>query len=117
MANPTKITRYGASEEQIESLMHEWNEPKYRAEQIWACLYRPDPLSEATTLPAALKNRLVDALPLALDEMTVVHGQDGMTSKWLCALQAEPPYAYRRKRVVRWAAHFVLLVRRDLIVS
>lgn len=89
MASPTKITRYGASEEQIESLMSEWNEPKYRAEQIWACLYRPDPLSEATTLPAALKNRLVDALPLALDAMTVVHGQDGMTSKWLWAAGAD----------------------------
>ena len=42
--------------------------PRYRADQVWDALYRQQiPLEDATALPRALRDRLADALPLALD--------------------------------------------------
>jgi 23S rRNA (adenine2503-C2)-methyltransferase len=72
--------RYGA----------EWGEPKYRAEQAWRALYREViPLEEATALPRALRERLVEALPLALAPVTEASSADGLTTKWLWAAGAD----------------------------
>ena len=51
---------------------------------MWDALYRQQvPLDDATALPRALRARLVDALPLALDVLVEQTAHDGMTSKWL----------------------------------
>ncbi len=77
--------RYGVSFPELVTLMTEWGEPEYRAQQVWTALYRPEPLDSITTLPAALKDRLAEALPLSLDELNVVSDSTGFTTKWLWA--------------------------------
>jgi 23S rRNA (adenine2503-C2)-methyltransferase len=77
-------TRYGASRAEIDALLAEWGEPRYRADQVWDALYRQQAaLDDATALPRALRDRLADALPLALDPLVEQTAHDGMTSKWL----------------------------------
>jgi 23S rRNA (adenine2503-C2)-methyltransferase len=77
-------TRYGAARADVEALLAEWDQPRYRADQVWDALYRQQvPLDDATALPRALRDRLADALPLTLDPITEVTAHDGMTSKWL----------------------------------
>jgi 23S rRNA (adenine2503-C2)-methyltransferase len=76
--------RYGADRADVERLFDEWGEPKYRAEQAWHALYREVvPLEDATALPRALRERLVEALPLALAPVTEASSADGLTTKWL----------------------------------
>jgi 23S rRNA (adenine2503-C2)-methyltransferase len=82
--------RYGAGRADVERLFAEWGEPKYRAEQAWRALYREViPLEEATALPRALRERLVEALPLALAPVTEASSADGLTTKWLWAAGAD----------------------------
>jgi 23S rRNA (adenine2503-C2)-methyltransferase len=82
--------RYGAGRADVERLFAEWGEPKYRAEQAWHALYREViPLEEATALPRALRERLVEALPLALAPVTEASSADGLTTKWLWAAGAD----------------------------
>jgi 23S rRNA (adenine2503-C2)-methyltransferase len=77
-------TRYGASRSEVEALLAEWGEPRYRAEQAWDALYRQQvALDDATALPRTLRAKLDDALPLALDVLVEQIAHDGMTSKWL----------------------------------
>jgi 23S rRNA (adenine2503-C2)-methyltransferase len=77
-------TRYGASRSELEALLAESGEPRYRAEQVWDALYRQRiALDDATALPRALRAKLDDALPLALDVLVEQTAHDGMTSKWL----------------------------------
>jgi len=77
-------TRYGASRSEVEALLAEWGEPRYRAEQVWDALYRQQvALDDATALPRTLRAELDDALPLALDVLVEQTAHDGMTSKWL----------------------------------
>ena len=50
----------------VDALLASWGEPRYRGDQVWdACYRRRVPLETATDLPAALRGRLVEALPLA----------------------------------------------------
>jgi 23S rRNA (adenine2503-C2)-methyltransferase len=78
------ITRYGVSHGDVDALLAEWGEPRYRANQVWDALYRQQvPLEEATAVPRALRDRLAAALPLALDVVVEQTAHDGMTSKWL----------------------------------
>ena len=64
-------TRYGTSRAELEALLAEWGQPRYRAGQVWDALYRQHvPLDDATALPRALRERLADGLPLALDPIT-----------------------------------------------
>jgi 23S rRNA (adenine2503-C2)-methyltransferase len=78
------ITRYGATRAEVEALLAGWSEPRYRADQVWDALYRQQvALDEATALPRALRDRLGDALPLALEPLVEQTAHDGMTSKWL----------------------------------
>jgi 23S rRNA (adenine2503-C2)-methyltransferase len=79
-------TRYGVTHADVSALVADWDEPRYRADQVWDALYRqPVALDDATALPRALRTRLADALPLALDPLVEQTAHDGMTSKWLWA--------------------------------
>jgi 23S rRNA (adenine2503-C2)-methyltransferase len=76
--------RYGIDRDELDALLVEWGEPRYRSEQVWRALYgQPQPIEDATALPRALRDRLVEALPLALVELTTSTAVDGMTTKWL----------------------------------
>jgi 23S rRNA (adenine2503-C2)-methyltransferase len=77
-------TRYGTARPDVEALLADWDQPRYRAGQVWDALYRQQvQLEDATALPRALRERLADAWPLALDPITEVTAHDAMTSKWL----------------------------------
>src|SRR5207342_777620 len=71
---------------ELDALLTDWSEPRYRADQVWDALYGQQiPLEDATALPRTLRERLTDALPLALDAVTELTAHDDMTSKWLWA--------------------------------
>ena len=77
-------TRYGADPEEIADLLSAWGEPKYRLRQIWDGLYRRRaPLEELTDLSVPLRERLAEALPLALRPLHVSSADGGETTKWL----------------------------------
>ncbi len=77
-------SRYGASQAELDALLSEWNEPKYRAAQLYEGLWtKRTPLDELTSLPKALRARLAEALPLALEPVTVQTSSDSATTKWL----------------------------------
>jgi 23S rRNA (adenine2503-C2)-methyltransferase len=79
-------SRYGATRADIDTLLSEWGEPRYRADQVWDALYKQQiALDDATALPRALRERLAGALPLALDALVEQTAHDAMTSKWLWA--------------------------------
>lgn len=62
-------------------------EPSYRLEQLWKGLYvdYAEP-ADITTLPSALRTRLTEALPPALEMVTESTTADGNTVKWLWRL-------------------------------
>jgi 23S rRNA (adenine2503-C2)-methyltransferase len=79
-------TRYGIGRPELATLLAEWGEPRYRADQVWDALYRQQvALDDATALPRSLRDRLAEALPLALEPLLEQTSRDGMTSKWLWA--------------------------------
>ena len=78
--------RYHADSAAVADLLAEWGEPAYRARQLWDGLYlRRRPLEACTDLPAALRARLAEALPLALDLRVEQRSRDGATTKFLWA--------------------------------
>jgi len=77
-------SRYGTSREEVDELLSLWEEPGYRAEQLWEALWSSGhPLEDATALPKALRSRLAQALPLQLTTAVEQTARDGMTTKWL----------------------------------
>lgn len=77
-------TRYGARLADLEALVASWGEPRYRAAQIAEGLWaQRRPLEELTALSKALRARLADALPLALEVEAESVGDRGRTRKWL----------------------------------
>ncbi len=77
-------TRYAATAAEIESVLAGWGEPAFRARQVWDALYtQRRPLDSATNVSKALRERLQDALPLALEEEIRSDAHDGLTTKWL----------------------------------
>jgi len=87
---PKQVTRYGATRDDIASLLEVVGEPRYRVGQVWDALYSDRrPLIEATALPKALRERLDGALPLALHTLTEAVAHDRMTAKWLWACTAD----------------------------
>ena len=78
-------TRYGIDRDDLEALVGELDEPRYRAEQIWGALYRPIPIEDETALPRALRTRLVAALPFGLAPVVEATSADDLTTKWLYA--------------------------------
>jgi 23S rRNA (adenine2503-C2)-methyltransferase len=78
------VSRYGAARAAVDELLASWNEPAYRAGQVWDGLYtQRTPLDEVTNLPRALRTRIADALPLAYEPVYEVAAADGLTTKWL----------------------------------
>ena len=79
-------TRYEPTRAELEELLAEWGEPRYRAQQVWEALYTARlPLTDATALPRALRDRIAAEIPEALTVVTEQTAADGMTSKWLWA--------------------------------
>jgi 23S rRNA (adenine2503-C2)-methyltransferase len=79
-------TRYGAARGELAELLEGWGEPRYRVDQVWDALFRNlSPLEDATALPAAVRTRLAEALPLGLVPVTMSSSRDGLTTKWLWA--------------------------------
>ncbi len=84
--SPDAPTRYGASRSEVDAVLAEWGEPRYRADQLWGGLYeRRRPLEACTDLGKALRERIAHALPLALEARVEQASRDQMTTKWLWA--------------------------------
>ncbi|MCB1013960.1 MAG: 23S rRNA (adenine(2503)-C(2))-methyltransferase RlmN [Acidimicrobiales bacterium] len=78
-------SRYDTSRARLDDLLE--GEPRFRATQVWEGLYAQGVGPEAmTNLPAALRDRLADALPAALEPVAESEGDGGDTVKWLWAL-------------------------------
>jgi 23S rRNA (adenine2503-C2)-methyltransferase len=78
------LTRYSATRDNVRELLASWNEPRYRAEQLFAGLWEQrQPLDEITPLPRALRARIAEALPLALDPVVAQSDARDETRKWL----------------------------------
>lgn len=77
-------TRYGATRDELATWLEDAGEPRYRLDQIIDALYRQRILLEdATALPRALRTRITEAFPLALDLVVESRGDDDQTIKWL----------------------------------
>ncbi|MGK2948871.1 MAG: 23S rRNA (adenine(2503)-C(2))-methyltransferase RlmN [Acidimicrobiales bacterium] len=78
-------TRYGLDRTELAALLD--GQPRYRLDQLWTGLYEqlaaPD---ELTSLPKALRARLDEQLPLALDVAAESTSDGGETVKWLWTL-------------------------------
>jgi 23S rRNA (adenine2503-C2)-methyltransferase len=92
----------------LTSLLAEWEEPEYRAKQIWEGLYQqfwgsPD---EFSALPRSLRQKLGEALDFShLTLETVLDSSDGETRKSLFRLPDGPPIEavrmeYSRRRTL-----------------
>ncbi len=78
-------TRYDVDRGALEALLA--GEPAYRVDQVWDGLYgRGLEVSELSNVPKALRARLEDELPTALDEVARVVADDGDTTKFLWEL-------------------------------
>jgi 23S rRNA (adenine2503-C2)-methyltransferase len=79
------LTRYGATREDLTSVLD--GLPRYRVDQVWQGLYAqlaaPE---ELTSLPKPLRAEVAEALPLALEVVTELTGDNGETVKWLWRL-------------------------------
>jgi 23S rRNA (adenine2503-C2)-methyltransferase len=78
-------TRYDLDRDALTDLLGD--EPRYRVDQVWDGLHRQlaEP-AELTTLPKALRARLDDELPAALEPVAESTDRTGDTVKWLFAL-------------------------------
>src|SRR4051794_11160914 len=78
-------TRYDATKEDLATLLA--GEPAFRARQVWDGLHRRVVApADMTDLPAALRDRLAEALPPALVAARESVSDDGQTVKWLWRL-------------------------------
>ena len=76
MPNPYELTR-----DQFAEFLAD--QPRFRVQQVMTGLYEHDLFpSEISTLPAPLRARLTDALPLSLSVAHEVATDDGDTVKW-----------------------------------
>ena len=87
MMPPTQtVSLLDFSHDQLADLLAGWNQPRFRADQVWEWLYKKlaaDP-AEMTNLPKALRERL--AAETRVDPLERVYEQrssDGQTVKWL----------------------------------
>ncbi len=81
---------YDLSLPELVSLMLEWDEPEYRAQQIWQGLYRQfwNIPEQFTNIPSALRTRLAENLEFkVLSLATTLNSSDGQTVKSLFKLQ------------------------------
>jgi 23S rRNA (adenine2503-C2)-methyltransferase len=79
-------TRYDATPDELAALLA--GEPGYRVRQVWDGLYGRGLAPEGMTdLPTALRQRLGEALPLALEPARESVSDNGDTVKWLWRLR------------------------------
>jgi 23S rRNA (adenine2503-C2)-methyltransferase len=65
------------------------DQPRYRVDQVWQGLYaRGAALDELTDVPRAVRTRLADTAPLALQPLAESVADRGETVKWLWGLHA-----------------------------
>ena len=84
-AAPAPRSAYDLSREELAEILA--GEPPYRVRQVWEGLHRRARRPrEMTELPLALRERLEDALPAALGEVTRRSADGGDTVKWLFEL-------------------------------
>ncbi len=80
---------YDLSIEQLETLLASWEQPRYRALQVWQGMYRDlaaDPRG-ISTIPMPLRDRLADELSFqTLVPKVDAHSSDGQTRKVLFGL-------------------------------
>jgi 23S rRNA (adenine2503-C2)-methyltransferase len=82
VAGPYDLTR-----PELGDLLAGWGEPRYRADQVWEGLYqRLAPVGELTSLPKALRARLVEQVPDVLQVEAERVADGGDTVKWLWRL-------------------------------
>ncbi len=85
MTTTAPRTRYDIDRADLAVLLE--REPAYRVEQVWTGLYQNHQrLEDITTLPAALRQRLSEALPAALELTERVEEDSGRTVKLLYTL-------------------------------
>jgi 23S rRNA (adenine2503-C2)-methyltransferase len=80
---------YDVTLSELVSLMIEWDEPVYRARQIWQGLYRQywNSPSKFTNIPTSLRTRLTETLEFnVLTRVTTLTSSDGQTIKSLFKL-------------------------------
>lgn len=80
---------YDLSFDQLQSLLADWNQPSFRAKQIWDWLYvqLADSFDTMTNLPKALRDRLAAELSLGrLTPKIDLLSSDGWTRKILFTL-------------------------------
>ena len=78
-------TIHDASREELATLLE--GEPSYRVDQVWAGLYeRAADINELPNVPKALRDRIAEQLPPALELATESSSDAGSTIKWLWRL-------------------------------
>ncbi len=83
------IRLYDLSLDDMIALLASWEQPAYRARQLWHWLYsqKVAAIAQMTTLPTELRDRLVAETCLhSLEPIKVLHSSDGLTIKWLLRL-------------------------------
>ena len=80
---------YDLDLEQITRLLEEWNEPAYRARQIWQGLYQHfyDSPEQFTNLPKNMREKLAPLLSSSIKPKLYLDSSDGQTRKTLFELQ------------------------------
>ncbi len=89
----TSINLLDLSKAELSTLLADWGEPGYRADQIWSWLYRRFAATpeEMTNLPKSLRTRLAEETRLdPLTPLTTLDSSDGQTRKTLFALPDGP---------------------------
>jgi 23S rRNA (adenine2503-C2)-methyltransferase len=77
-------TRYEVTRAELDALVAELDEKKFRAKQIHEGLFEQRrPLDDLTNLPQRLRETLAERLPLALEPETEQTADRGTTVKWL----------------------------------
>jgi 23S rRNA (adenine2503-C2)-methyltransferase len=90
-ATPT-IDLLNLGHDELQALLNEWGQPRYRADQVWRWIYAdlvasPDAM---TNLPKTLRARLTEETRTgSLTPIAQQQSQDGETVKWL--FQSSPP--------------------------
>ncbi len=78
------INLYDLTLPELTAMLAEWNQPAYRARQVWEWLYRhyAAGFDEMKTLPGPLRERLAAATTLSIGEIVLAqHSSDGQTKK------------------------------------
>jgi 23S rRNA (adenine2503-C2)-methyltransferase len=77
-------SRYGTTRKELDALLADLREPRYRAQQVFEGIYEQRrPLEELTNVARELRSTLAERLPLAFTVDAEQTGDRGLTTKWL----------------------------------